>query len=116
MMSICASTRCRELESRSSWSTSPKFSEPPSVTTSTFAVTESSGRPFDASMRSSRVVAELSFSLTRQARILRLKLSMTCGSSLLIDEGTAGSCAPATTKEARSTPARQCRRHVDCAA
>ena len=57
MMSICASTRCRELESRSSWSTSPKFSEPPSVTTSTFAVAEASGRPFDASMRSSPVVA-----------------------------------------------------------
>ena len=33
----------------------------------------------------------------------------------LIGAGTAGSCAPATTKKARSTPARQWRRHVDCA-
>ena len=43
-------------------------------------------------------------------------VEVACRSSLLMGAGTAGSCAPATTKEARSTPARQCRRHVDCAA
>ena len=32
-----------------------------------------------------------------------------CRSSLLIGARTAGSCAPATRKKARSTPARQCR-------
>ena len=40
----------------------------------------------------------------------------TCRSSLLIGAGTAGSCAPTkkNKKKARSTCARQCRRHVDC--
>ena len=73
-MSICASTQLRELESSRSCSTSPKFSEPPSVTTSTLAFAAASGRSSEVPMSSSRVVAELSFSLTRQARILRLKI------------------------------------------
>ena len=41
---------------------------------STLAFAAASGRSSEVPMSSSRVVAELSFSLTRQARILRLKI------------------------------------------